>query len=263
MSSRTLTIAPSNVITPEISALIVEESNPITLTNRTHFTANNTQKCSKFVKPQPADLLCDDRIDITKCNAIKRIIHALEYYKTYHMTLQSNEASVIPLYEYISSLKNYDISMLMEDWYRCKKNHIKTRRDIQYFRNNEAINCNHTRSCVYVRRYQRDRYRGTTRDYRVKNHETDTKNIILMDILNSIHTFIFHWMPSQFSIKTMPGLSFDLDDSDEDSYKIVFEDDNDTKQDADTKDQGEEEEEEETKQCEPAILWPNGPKPMT
>eukprot|EP01083_Nonionella_stella_P208093 755436_1 len=254
------TASTTSTNTQETTTPILEDPNPITHINTTHSATNNTQQRSKFVKPQADDVLCNEQIDITKCNAIKRIIHALEHYKLYHMTLLSDEASVIPLYEYISSLRNYDISMLMEDWYRCKKNHIKTRRDIQYFQKNEAINCHHTRSCVYVRRYQRDRYRGTTRDYRVKNHETDTKNIILMDILNSIHTFIFHWMPLQFSIKTMPGLSFDLDDSDEDSYKIVFEDDNDTKQDTVTKDQGEEEEE--TKQCEPAILWPNGPKPM-
>eukprot|EP01083_Nonionella_stella_P110329 322755_1 len=146
------TASTTSTNTQETTTPILEDPNPITHTNTTHSATNNTQQRSKFVKPQADDVLCNEQIDITKCNAIKRIIHALEHYKLYHMTLLSDEASVIPLYEYISSLRNYDISMLMEDWYRCKKNHIKTRRDIQYFQKNEAINCHHTRSCVYVRR---------------------------------------------------------------------------------------------------------------
>eukprot|EP01083_Nonionella_stella_P303742 1052564_1 len=110
-----LTVPPN---TRETIIPIFEDPNPMTHTNTTHSATNNSQKRSKFVKPQADDVLCNERIDITECNAIKRIIHALEYYKLYHMTLLSDEASVIPLYEYISSLRNYDISMLMEDWYR-------------------------------------------------------------------------------------------------------------------------------------------------
>eukprot|EP01083_Nonionella_stella_P116915 347844_1 len=229
---------------------------------------------SQFVEPQSDDMLCNDRKDITKCNAIKRIIHALEYYKMHHMTLLNDETSVIPLYEYISSFKNYGISMLMEDWYRCKQNHIKRPKDIEYFQSIEAINCKSNASCIYVRRYHRHRDRSAARDYHVKNQETDAKNIILMDLLNSIHTFIFHWMPSRFRITEMPSLSYDhddededeshdSDDSDEESIQLIFKDDNDTKQDTDKKDH---EVEEETKQVEDENglhLWPNGPIPMT
>eukprot|EP01083_Nonionella_stella_P025954 71461_1 len=148
----------------------------------------------------------------------------------------------------------------MEDWYRCKKNHIKTRKDIQYFQNIEAINCDRIKSCVYVRRYQRHGDRSTTRNDRTTNQETDTKNIILMDVLNNIHTFIFHWMPLRFRTSAIHALSYDHDESDDKSFEIIFKGGNETKQDTDTKDQGEEEE---TKKCEPAMLWPNGPKPMT
>eukprot|EP01083_Nonionella_stella_P291492 991842_1 len=171
---------------------------------------------SQFVEPQSDDMLCNDRKDITKCNAIKRIIHALEYYKMHHMKLLNDETSVIPLYEYISSFKNYGISMLMEDWYRCKQNHIKRPKDIEYFQSIEAINCKSNASCIYVRRYHRHRDRSAARDYHVKNQETDAKNIILMDLLNSIHTFIFHWMPSRFRMTEMPSLSYDHDDEDSD-----------------------------------------------
>eukprot|EP01083_Nonionella_stella_P237298 832582_1 len=64
---------------------IHEDPNPITQTNTPHSPTNNAPKRSEFVKPQPDDILCNEQIDITKCNAIKRIIHALEYYKMYHM----------------------------------------------------------------------------------------------------------------------------------------------------------------------------------
>eukprot|EP01083_Nonionella_stella_P172234 590377_1 len=250
---------------------------------------------SQFVEPQSDDVLCNDTINIAKCNTIKRIIHALEYYKMHHMTLEKDEASVIPLYEYISSFKNYDISMLMEDWYRCKQNHLKTPKDIEYFQSIEAISCKHNASCIYVRRYQRHRDRSAVRDHHFKNEETDAKNIILMDLLNSIHTFIFHWMPSRFRITEMPSLVYDHDDDDEDdsldndgsneeSYQIIFKDDEDTQ----------DHQEEETKQQPPNApaaadlskslvkdqierplvllpsvhqnglhLWPNGPIPMT
>eukprot|EP01083_Nonionella_stella_P025952 71453_1 len=250
---------------------------------------------SQFVEPQSDDVLCNDTINIAKCNTIKRIIHALEYYKMHHMTLEKDEASVIPLYEYISSFKNYDISMLMEDWYRCKQNHLKTPKDIEYFQSIEAISCTHNASCIYVRRYQRHRDRSAVRDHHFKNEETDAKNIILMDLLNSIHTFIFHWMPSRFRITEMPSLVYDHDDDDEDdsldnggsneeSYQIIFKDDEDTQ----------DHQEEETKQQPPNApaaadlskslvkdqierplvllpsvhqnglhLWPNGPIPMT
>eukprot|EP01083_Nonionella_stella_P208094 755440_1 len=250
---------------------------------------------SEFVEPRSDDVLCNDKIDITECNAIKRIIHVLEFYQMYHMNLLEDEASVIPLYEHISSLKNYNISMLMEDWSQCKKNHIKTLKDTQYFQSIEAINCKHNASCIYVRRYQRHRDRSAVRDHHFKNEETDAKNIILMDLLNSIHTFIFHWMPSRFRITEMPSLVYDHDDDDEDdsldndgsneeSYQIIFKDDEDTQ----------DHQEEETKQQPPNApaaadlskslvkdqierplvllpsvhqnglhLWPNGPIPMT
>eukprot|EP01083_Nonionella_stella_P025951 71452_1 len=195
---------------------------------------------SEFVEPRSDDVLCNDKIDITECNAIKRIIHVLEFYQMYHMNLLEDEASVIPLYEHISSLKNYNISMLMEDWSQCKKNHIKTLKDTQYFQSIEAINCKHNASCIYVRQHQKHTDQSTIRD-----DHGDIKNMILMDLLNSIHTFIFHWMPSRLRITARSSSSHDNGD----------EDDKDT----------DDEENEETKQFENengVHLWPNGPKPM-
>eukprot|EP01083_Nonionella_stella_P070942 190156_1 len=151
---------------------------------------------SEFVKPQPVGLLnsCDD--NVANCNAIKNIIHLLEFYKRHQTTLLNNEESVIPLFEHISSLKNYGIAIFMDDWYHCKTNHFKTAKDIRYFQSIEAINCDH-KSCVYVRRYERDRTRSPQH---VLHEEIDYKNMILMDELNSIHTFIFHWVSSRITI---------------------------------------------------------------
>eukprot|EP01083_Nonionella_stella_P120931 362933_1 len=145
---------------------------------------------------QSIGLSCED--DIINCKAIKRVINLLEFYKLHQHALLNNEESVIPLFEHISQ-KDYGIPMFMEDWYQCKRNHFKTPNDIHHFQSIEAINCD-DESCVYVRRYQRDRSRGPHHD---PHKEIDYKNIILMDELNSIHTFIFHWMPSRFkSIET-------------------------------------------------------------
>eukprot|EP01083_Nonionella_stella_P291491 991838_1 len=76
------------------------------------------------VKPQSVGLSCG--ADITRCEAIKRIVYLLEFYKSHQRTLLHHEESVIPLFEHLSSLKNYGMSMFMEDWYQCKQNHFKT-----------------------------------------------------------------------------------------------------------------------------------------
>eukprot|EP01083_Nonionella_stella_P219946 787395_1 len=196
---------------------------------------------------QSIGLSCED--DIANCKAIKRIIHLLEFYKLHQHALLNNEESVIPLFEHLSSVNDYGIPMFMEDWYQCKKKHFKTPSDIRYFQSIDSINCDNE-SCVYARRYQRDRSRSPHQD---PHQEIDYKNIILMDELNSIHTFIFHWMPSRFkSIETsslnraLERIPLNAEQEDDSNQRI----DND------------EEEEDEKELKNEVHLWPNGPKPM-
>eukprot|EP01083_Nonionella_stella_P270838 917363_1 len=206
----------------------------------------------KEVKPlaQSLDFSCDDHI--ANCEAIKRIVRVLEFYKSHQTTLLNNEESVIPLFEHISSVKNYGISMFMEDWYQCKKNHFKTPNDIQHFQSIEAIKCD-DESCVYVRRYQRDR--TVQQD---PNKEIDYKNLILMDAVNSIHTFIFHWMPSRFN--NIETSSLNLANIEEDSDT-----DDDTAHNIDIygSDEHDAEDEKELENELEIDLWPNGPTPMS
>eukprot|EP01084_Bolivina_argentea_P290797 499624_1 len=49
--------------------------------------------------------------DTVNCNVIKRILHILLYYH------QHPNCSI---YEYLSSLKNYDFPTFMEDWHQVK-----------------------------------------------------------------------------------------------------------------------------------------------
>eukprot|EP01084_Bolivina_argentea_P154905 270004_1 len=155
-----------------------------------HIKTKQINLTSSFIEPRDDDYMCNG--DITNCNAIKRIMHLLEYYKSYQTALVKNDAKIIPIYEYISSLKKYNISIFMEDWFQCKQNHMKAN-GIDYFRNKSEINCDKNASCVYLRRYQRDRY-DDINVYGNNNENLDHENIILMDQLNSIHTFIFHYV---------------------------------------------------------------------
>eukprot|EP01083_Nonionella_stella_P120932 362936_1 len=186
---------------------------------------------------QSIGLSCED--DIINCKAIKRVINLLEFYKLHQHALLNNEESVIPLFEHLSSLNDYGIPMFMEDWYQCKRNHFKTPNDIRYFQSIDSINCDNE-SCVYARRYQRDRSRSPHQD---PHQEIDYKNIILMDELNSIHTFIFHWMPSRFHI--IEPSSLNHDNTEEDTKQMIH--------------IGNDDEEEDEKELENGVhLWQNG-----
>eukprot|EP01083_Nonionella_stella_P270836 917357_1 len=124
----------------------------------------------------------------------------------------------------------------MEDWYQCKQNHFKTLEDIRYFRSIKTIDCD-SESCVYVRRYQRDR---THRPQQRPHKEIDYKNMILMDELDSIHAFIFHWIPSRIGIIEASPLSHE-----------------------NAKDHGEHTKDAENELTNEIHLWPHGPKPMS
>eukprot|EP01084_Bolivina_argentea_P051520 94778_1 len=161
---------------------------------------------SNFIELKDDDFVCEG--DIRQCNVIKRIIHIMEFYVAFKKIMSENATLVIPLYEFIETLKHYHITQFMEDWYQCKQNHFKTNDDIEYFRSKTQTNCARdiketetnddieyftSKTCFFVNRYQRDR----NKDFVDINHETDVKNIMLMDKLNAIHVYIFHFVSTR------------------------------------------------------------------
>eukprot|EP01084_Bolivina_argentea_P010226 19038_1 len=138
---------------------------------------------------QPRD---DDYIncigDIATCNVIRRVIHLLKYHKNMHTGSSNNEENVFQLYEYIVSLPNYAVPIVMEDWYHCKNKHFKLNEDINLFQNDYRINCNNNARCINFQRNQRNRASET---FHVSEN-IDHKNIILMDHMDSVHMYIFH-----------------------------------------------------------------------
>eukprot|EP01084_Bolivina_argentea_P048384 89163_1 len=153
---------------------------------------NNITIPSKYVEPREDDYTrCKG--DISKCNAVNRVVHLLHYYKSMiKQNMQQENDSFINIFEYIMTLQNYSISKFMEDWYQCKKNHLKTEHDVSWFVGNNQINCNSlatSYSCPYTKRYIRQR----TDEKHTFSKNTDHKNMILLDQLDAIHTFIFHF----------------------------------------------------------------------
>eukprot|EP01084_Bolivina_argentea_P152152 265456_1 len=150
---------------------------------------------SEFVSPAPYDISCRD---ISKCNAIKRVIHILKYYESKRVSKEFG-TGIIPLYEYISSHlqdKNYSVAGFMEDLYRCVNNHFRTKKDLDWFSKYTQINCAETRvRCSYFQRFTRARGHVT---YNV-DRSVDHANIILIDKLDAFHTFVFHTLPQKFS----------------------------------------------------------------
>eukprot|EP01084_Bolivina_argentea_P205108 350434_1 len=124
---------------------------------------------------------------IDNCKVMKRILHLLVHY-------QQNEN--VNMYEYISSLKNYDVPTFMEDWYQVKKNHLRNTFDVNWIHNFSNVSCTSrfVKDCKYVRRYQRERENDI---YDNISTDIDFNDIILKDQLDSIHSFIFHSMQSR------------------------------------------------------------------
>eukprot|EP01084_Bolivina_argentea_P026518 49330_1 len=184
----------TNIIELPSSAKITDEKNE-TKDDRTTSISKSPDEENKtttlnmmipkwFTAPTAADYIACKR-DIENCNAMKRVFHLLEYYKT---TQRDNNIS--PIYKYLESLKDYAISDVMEDWHHCKIQHFINEQNNYPFKNNEAINCKNNENCIYVLRNQRDRIRQTSD---ICSQEIDYKNIILMDKLDSIHAYIFHY----------------------------------------------------------------------
>eukprot|EP01084_Bolivina_argentea_P087418 157887_1 len=139
-----------------------------------------------FVEPQVDDYLqCD--IAIKKCSVVKRIIHVMQYQNRLQIKSHDNKQN-IPLYEYITTLPNYTVPTFMEDWYHTKTQHFKQDVDYKWFKENHNPYCDHNKQCSRMNRHARERGHEIYRVY----DDTDHKNIILTDIIDSIHVFIFH-----------------------------------------------------------------------
>eukprot|EP01084_Bolivina_argentea_P285027 488690_1 len=73
---------------------------------------------------------------------------------------------------------------MAEDWYQIKMNHNQELKE--WGIKNKHIFCLESKECVYINRYQRNR------ENEVYTHDSDIKNVILMDQIDSIHAYIFH-----------------------------------------------------------------------
>eukprot|EP01084_Bolivina_argentea_P225578 381171_1 len=148
---------------------------------------------AKFPSPEISDYIeCQNEDhDISSCNVVQRIIHLLTVYQQYHLQLTSS--STTSIYEYLLSLKKYDVSRFMEDWYQVKKNHLKNEEDKAWIKRNSYMQCQNSKQCSYFHRHQRER------SVQMYSHNTkqNLKDLILIDQLDSIHVFIFHSMNLQ------------------------------------------------------------------
>eukprot|EP01084_Bolivina_argentea_P298520 514435_1 len=138
----------------------------------------------KFVQYRVSDYIDCQTKDhsVENCNVMQRILHLLIYYQQHPQ---------VEMYDYLTLLDNYDIPTFLEDWHQAKNNHLRGKDGIAWVNNSINIKCAGIKGCEYVGRYQRDRGNDMYDNMKV---EIDYKNIILMDQLDSIHTFIFHSM---------------------------------------------------------------------
>eukprot|EP01084_Bolivina_argentea_P265214 449450_1 len=105
-----------------------------------------------FKEPQESDYIdCkSNNHEAKNCRVLQRIFHLLLHYQQ----VQNNKHHI---YEYLSSLKNYDFPTFMEDWHQCKINHLKGQAGVGWIQNAFDIRCDSTKQCQYVSRYQRER----------------------------------------------------------------------------------------------------------
>eukprot|EP01084_Bolivina_argentea_P020369 37868_1 len=103
-----------------------------------------------FVQPLQSDYIdCQDsEHEATNCNVMKRIVFVLRHYHQH-----PND----PIYEYLSSLKNYNVSTFLEDWHQTKKNHLRGEDDVSWIKDAINIQCESANECQIVSRYQRKR----------------------------------------------------------------------------------------------------------
>eukprot|EP01084_Bolivina_argentea_P001312 2423_1 len=178
-------------------------------------TADGSQRdiagFSEFIKPQHSDHIgcINGDHDLGQCNVMNRIIHLLIYYENYsdQKSLNSKSTDTTSIYEYLLS-QNYDLATFMEDWHQLKNNHLRSKESVDWIKNHMDIRCNLIRECQYFRRNQRNRDNDI---YNIVHAEI--VDVILMDVLDSIHTFIFHNMQHQNQHQLANNVEFsDIDD---------------------------------------------------
>eukprot|EP01084_Bolivina_argentea_P287439 493223_1 len=153
-------------------------------------------QCSKFIEPVNSDHMDCAHHDIKNCNVMKRIIHLL-----YQNHLHQNAS----MYEYISN-KKYNTWQLMEDWHQTKREHLKHENQFKWMTNN-LVDCDVTiDKCEYVKRHQR-----ISGNYISVDHE----EVMIQDILDSIHTFIFHPMTERQGAILLRNIAQDDSDNED------------------------------------------------
>eukprot|EP01084_Bolivina_argentea_P036905 68222_1 len=135
-----------------------------------------------FPKQREDDYIACQK-ELPQCPAANRIAYLLKCLK------DCNNLS-FPIYEQLSKLhQHYHICNVMDDWCHIKTVHLSNTNNHHYFENNTEINCTNGKDCHHVRRYQRERRNDTYIDH---------KNDILIDQLDSIHTYLYHESPMRF-----------------------------------------------------------------
>eukprot|EP01084_Bolivina_argentea_P282580 483729_1 len=153
----------------------------------------------EFIEPRESDYIDCQSADhtIENCNVVKRILYLLSYYHTHE-----NDQ----IYQYLLSLKHYNLPTFLEDWHQTKKYHLRVENDMLKIKNQIPNPCNNPITCAYLRRYQRERENETYVG------QIDYKNMIIKDQFDSIHTFIFHSMQRQFARRTIQNFEYKSDD---------------------------------------------------
>ena len=145
---------------------------------------------TEFVYPQKSDYIecAMNNHDISNCNVMKRISHFLQFYEEQQFVDES-----ISIYDHMQSLDGYDISQFSEDWYQIKIHHLNKDKNNLDFLQDVIKNkdCDGSNQCKYVQRYSRDREKDKIEP---KSKDFDVRNFILIDQMDSIHSFLFHSM---------------------------------------------------------------------
>eukprot|EP01084_Bolivina_argentea_P291821 501592_1 len=157
-------------------------------------------------KASPRNILsqyidCQQGHEVKSCKPMSRIIDLLMY-------CQQNRSKSINIYQYLmESYQNYDISSVMEDWHQIKINHGQDHVFNEWIVNNKTIYCNEQQQCASIQRYQRDR---ESQQY---TPHMDLKNTILMDKIDSIHTWLFHTLPQRQSTTPFKNIQYNNEEN--------------------------------------------------
>eukprot|EP01084_Bolivina_argentea_P116265 206607_1 len=135
-------------------------------------------------------------LSLAHCNAMKRLRHLLKYYK--HLTannVSKDDKSIAKIYEYLKTVSNnYEIANVMDDWHHVKKTHLQNSLNINFFDKFKELKCLNKNKCICLNRYKRDRNKEVYDIHKSIDH----KNRMLMDQLDSIHSYVFHTSSCRF-----------------------------------------------------------------